>query len=445
MSSTVTHPEPSPSVTSPIAGSVVPGMGHERLYDARFAAAYLSNTCLLIAVGFLFRYADFVKALGGDEGTLGWITGVGTAGAVVMRLIQGDAIDRVGARIIWIIAMIGYSIGLASHLLITSVDGPWIYLTSLLMSGCLSGAFGASITHVSLRAPKHRVTEILGTLGSSGFVGMALGPALGDWVYGWGMQPGDELDSAVRLLAVRRLFVAAIIAAIASTLLVFLATAGEKRVIRKLKRRPPSWLLLRRYHPGRLLLVAVAMGAGIGLIQVFVRPFAEHLSVANLRVFFITYASTAFTIRMATRTWHATVGERRMIIVGLSALAMAMLSFLPVTGEWGLVVPALVAGFAHALLFPSVVSTGCAAFPSRYRGLASTLVLACFDLGNLIGRPLCGQVVVIAKDLGYNGFAVMFASVAIGLALVIVVFIWPVPSRRRRRLPFGDTQRLNGG
>ncbi|MCA9107802.1 MAG: MFS transporter [Planctomycetales bacterium] len=409
------------------------------MYDGRFLAAYLSNTCLLIAVGFLFRYADFVKALGGNEASLGWITGIGTSGAVVMRLIQGNAIDRFGARWIWLLAMLGYTAAVAAHLLINSVNGPWIYITSLLMSGFLSGAFGASITHVSLRAPRHRVTEILGTLGSSGFVGMALGPALGDVIFGWGLAEGQELDAAMRLAAVRRLFVGAIIFGLISTLLVFVATWGEAPRKRLRKKRPATWLLLRRYHPGRLLLVAVAMGAGIGLIQVFVRPFSEHLGVANLRVFFLTYAATAFTIRMTTRTWYASMGERRMIFVGLGALALAMFAFVTVQSEWGLLIPAFIAGFAHALLFPSVVSTGCAAFPVRYRGLASTLVLACFDIGNLIGRPACGQLVTLARQWGYDGFDVMFTGAGLALATVILIFAWPPrgivgrPQPRRRR------------
>ena len=42
----------------------------------------------------------------------------------------------------------------------------------------VAGVFGASITYISTRAPAHRMAEIIGMLGTSGFVGMVAGTML---------------------------------------------------------------------------------------------------------------------------------------------------------------------------------------------------------------------------------------------------------------------------
>ena len=68
-------------------------MPHDRApsgaYGPRFWATYLANIGLMVAVSLLFRYADFVAAMGGSEEQLGVITGIGMLGAISARCFQG--------------------------------------------------------------------------------------------------------------------------------------------------------------------------------------------------------------------------------------------------------------------------------------------------------------------------------------------------------------------
>lgn len=165
-----------------------------------FGHAYLANTSLMIAVSMLFRYADFVTYLGGTEYELGWIVGVGMLGALLMRAVLGAGIDRYGASNIWVASVALVVLSLVGHLWIDRLDSPLIYLLRILYTVSLAGAFGASITFVSLRAPASRTGEVIGSLGSSGFVGMALGPLLADGLFA---------QSAEGRVAVDRLFLVA--------------------------------------------------------------------------------------------------------------------------------------------------------------------------------------------------------------------------------------------
>ena len=77
-------------------------------------------------------------------------------------------------------------------------------------------------------------------------------------------------------------------------------------------------------------------------------------------------------------------------------MVVAMLLFTVAANQWLLCLPAIALEIAHALLFPSLIAEGTAALPSRNRGLATTVVLAFFDMGTLVGSPIAGGIVSYA-------------------------------------------------
>ena len=152
-------------------------------FGTAFWCAYVANTTLMVAVSLMFRYSDFVTHLGGTEYELGWIVGIGMIGALMMRVLQGAGIDRYGAGNIWLLSVGLVLFSLLAHLTVTRIDTPYVYVIRMLYTISLAGAFGSSITFISLRAPAHRTGEAIGALGSSGFVGMAVGPVIADAIF----------------------------------------------------------------------------------------------------------------------------------------------------------------------------------------------------------------------------------------------------------------------
>ena len=388
------------------------------MYNRNFWLAYAANTTLMVCVSTLVRYANFVTLRGGNELTLGLIVGVGMVGALAMRGALGLATDRYGARRVWIASLVLIILSLAGHWAITPYDGPLfdaaVYLARIMQMVGMAGAFGASLTFISLRAPAHRIGEMVGTLGSSGFIGLALGPLLADAMF----PPGVPITVAM----VQRMFLAAGIAACVSLFLTFLATAGSRPI--KQKPRPPAWWLLKRYHPGALLICAAAMGIGVMLPSTFLQPYAESLGIHHIRTFFFVYAATAFGVRIVTRHFTDRHGIRFTAQLGFAFLAVSMLSFIAVKSEWMLALPASLGGVAHAFMFPAIVKGGSISFPARYRGLATTLVLSMFDLSNLFGQPAIGAVVEFAPRIGLPGYATMFTGMSLIMILAGVAAIW---------------------
>jgi len=383
------------------------------VYGSTFWLAYAANTALMIAFSILFRYANFVTYVGGDEVDLGWIVGVGAVGALIMRVVLGVGIDRYGSRLVWLSSLSLILVSLLAHTQITTAHGPAVYMARIMLATGLAGTFGASLTFISFQAPPQRMGEMIGVLGSSGFIGMAFGATVGDMLFAVGP---DEITAA----HVDRMFLAA--AALIGVSFVAAAWATRRCPRPARRRRPPLAAVLRRYHPGRLLLVAAAMGTAITLPHVFLVTFAKERGIHEIKSFFIVYAIAAFALRLATRHLTDRWGTRPVTLLGLAALAASMLLYLLVYEPWQFAFPAVVAGAAHALLFPAVVAGGNRAFPSRYRGLAGTLILAMFDLGNLIGHPAIGSILGFAKQRGWPAYAVMFVIVAIFLLAVATFY-----------------------
>lgn len=382
----------------------------QRIYGATFWFTYASNLLITTANAAMFRYGDFVTFEGGTELTLGLIVGIGMVGSLLMRAGQGVGIDRYGVRKIWLWSSVLYVIATLGHLLVTDIEGPLVFVLRVLYQTALAGVFGSSITYISRSSPVYKMAEVVGTLGTSGFLGMILGALLVDRIYGLGEVSGDE---------VRNMFLAAAALGAVSGVFAWLATRHDAAPLQR--RHVPMLWLLRRYHPGPLLVMGVTMGFGLGLSTTFLRPFAASLNIPSIGTFFSVYAVTAFITRMSIRQLPEKIGIRAMVLLGVIFLALDMLSYLIVSAEWQFVFPAIIIGVAHAILFPAVVAGGSSAFPDRYRGLGTTVMLAMFDLGMLIGSPTAGTILRVADFAGLPKYPTMFVALA---AMFSVIALW---------------------
>jgi hypothetical protein len=147
----------------------------------------------------------------------------------------------------------------------------------------------------------------------------------------------------------------------------------------------------------------------------------------------------AFVTRLAIRRLPLWIGIRGMMLLGLANLALGILLFVPVREAWHLYLPAVFLGVAHACMFPAVVAGGSTAFPARYRGLGTAVMLAMFDVGNVIGPPAFGAIWQLAEVWGWGPFQTAFFAAAGFLTALGVAFLW---MSRNSRLEVGAITRL---
>jgi len=379
----------------------------EAAYGPRFWFAYAANATMVTANALLTRYVAFLELYepANVELYLGAIIATGMIGSLLMRLWQGTAMDRHGPGKVWVVSAASLSLACLLHLAVASwVSGPMflvcvfglriVYMTSL------AGAFGASMMYISRRAGPHRMAEMVGTLGTSGFVGLILGPLLGDFLFA--TQP-------VQPWQVQSMFGIAAALALVSLGFAFCATRGNLPPTLP-SRRPPLWGLLRKYYPGSILAVGLALGVGSVFPMMFLANFVRHNGLDGMWLYFMMHSVAAFATRLLIRHFAEQYGLRRMVLIGLSSQILSYLLYLPVHAQWHLLFPAAAAGIAHAFLFPAIVAGGSSTFPARYRGIATSLSLGSIDLGMLIGGPLVGGLLHMAAWLAWPIYETTFVS-----------------------------------
>jgi MFS family permease len=390
-------------------------------YGSAFWWAYLSNVLAMTGVALLFRYADFITMLGGTEFHLGWIVGIGMVGSLVMRLVLGTWMDRHGAAMLWFGSIFLFAATCLAHLAVTTPSGVAIYALRIAYCCAVAGLNGASVTFVSARAPDERVAEVVGVLGTGGFLATVVGTMFGDYLLG-------SIQVAPSKVAL--MFVVAGGLSIVALPFAWIATRGERQtreIALRLKESGTTHnessllTILRRYNPGSILIVVVAVGVVLGLPSTFLRSYAANIGIPRIGLFFFAYAVAAIVIRIPTRRWAERFGPRRIIIAGTLGSMASLLLLLPVSSEWQLLIPAVAFGCSHGILFPSLVAAGSVSFPSEHRGLATILILAAWDLGILVGSPMAGAVVKYSESFGLAPYPTMFISIA---GLVGLTAVW---------------------
>jgi MFS family permease len=380
------------------------------VYDTRFWLAFASNLGTALAVSLLFRYADLVGWLGGGEFELGWIVGVGMLGSLTMRFVLGRTIDRHGARTVWMTSLAVLSAAFFGHLLLGSCNGPAIYLLRIVYASSIAGVYGSSLTWIGGRVPRAQLAEFVGMLGASGFIAMGLGNGLGDLLAG----------GANEAVYIRRLFIVAGSLNASSMIFCWLATRGPVRLVEPSHSSMAS--LLWRYSPRGVLLVGVATGVALGLPATFLRTFTAELGIAGMTTFFCVYAGAALIARVCARRWPERFGLSPVMLLGLVLITVGLLSFLLVDAAWQLVVPAVILGVAHAIVFPPTIAASTLAFPAHANGLGTMLSLAAYDLGVLIGAPSAGALVRYSGRFGMSPYPTMFATIATVVGLISLIF-----------------------
>lgn len=392
--------------TTETAVATLPKQSGETIYNQTFWLAYVANVSLMCANALTFRFAELIAHLGGTEQIAGFVVSVGVIGTLVARFVLGQAIDRYGTRTLWTMSSVMFVAGCGMFL--ACKEPSWgIYGARIVFSVGLAGMHTCSFVHIQNQVPAHRRTEVIGSLGTSGFVGMIAGAQLGDWIF------KALQDGRPQFLA---LFGGAAVLGLFYFIIVLYLTRHV--VHQRPHETPAAHQLIFRYWPGSVALVAIMMGFSFTVTTVFLTRFATHLNLSGIGTFFTGYAVAAFIFRIFTGYWSKTRGRHWMILMGLGGhcVGHCMLPF--VTQEWHFLIPSIACGFGHAMLFPAVISLGAGAFPKEYRGSGTTIVLGFADLGAALSAPILGRIIVYFDQVGFT--PMFFTSSSIALLIGVV-------------------------
>ncbi|PQZ49819.1 MULTISPECIES: MFS transporter [Bacillus] len=367
----------------------------ERLWTKNYIM--LTITALLLFSGFYLLMPTlpiFIKQLGGSESQVGFIIGVFTISAVILRPIVGGLMDRYGRRVFIISGLLFFAITMYFYDWVTGV----IFLVVLRILHGISWAIattsiGTAVTDV---IPQSRRGEGMGWYGLAMTLGMALGPILGLWI--------------VKSLSFHYLFLLCTALAIMAFILAF----GTKiPAVQHTSKKPIS------FFEKTVLPVAIVtffLSFTFGGITTFLPLFAANIQV-NAGTFFLVYAVTLTVIRPLAGKISDKHGEGIIIVPALFILIVALLVLAMTNGIVGLVITAILYGIGFGSVQPALqIVTLRLASPEK-RGVANATFFTAFDLGIGLGAILLGFV---SQLMGYQ---MIFIVCAVSGFISLLIFI----------------------
>jgi MFS family permease len=158
------------------------------------------------------------------------------------------------------------------------------------------------------------------------------------------------------------------------------------------------------------------MALGFTAIFVFVPTYVMTAGLGPVGLFFLSYGATAVTWRIFFSWIPDRLGPSRLIVPGLAAYSLAMALLAVSDSQLSLVLSGFVAGIAHGVTYPVVLSVSIHRSSESDRGSATAVFSSIFDTGLILAAPVLGLLIVL---FGYRTmFSLIAACLLVGLFLV---------------------------
>lgn len=374
-----------------------------RLFTAAFIALGLAELAYFVAQGVLIQVTPlFAKnELGADPLGVGIAVGAFSVTALILRPWSGRESDRRGRRPLLVIGAAVATLAILGHIVTSEL---WVLVALRLALGVGEALFFvAGFAMLADLAPPGRAGEALSFNSLALYLGIALGPVLGEWLLdGWGY--------GVAWAA------AALLSALAAGISVGLpltgrAPAGEDE---------PFVLI----HPGALwpsigLFTGVAAMAGF---LAFVPSYGrDDLGMAASGPVLLVFGLVVVGCRVLFATLPDRMPSFRLIAAALVAVAVGLAISGLERSVGGLLVGAAVMALGVAFLTPAVFAAIVERIRPGERGAAFGTVTIFIDLA-FGGGPVLMSLIVDAADVPVafiSGAALPFVGALGALAVVL--------------------------
>ena len=351
-----------------------------------------------------------------DASTIGVGIAIGAfaIGSLLLRPVVGWGSDRYGRRPMLVFGALLSIAALGLHLVVDSL--PLFIVARAMLGAAEAFFFVAFLAAASDLAPPGRRGEAFNLASLALYIGLALGPPIGETV----------LDSvgydAVWVAAAGLTIVAAVLSlAVPETAPAVLAAAtGEPKRVR-----------VRLFHPAGLfpgLLVLLGTWGMAGYFA-FVPLHAKQIGMSGSAVPLTVYAALVVVLRLAFAKLPDQIGAARLSGTALVVAAVGLTIIGLVQTPLGLVAGSAVFAFGMAFMMPALLTLAVSRADETERGAVVGTTSLFLDLSFGLSPAVLGAVAGVA---GYDGAFLVSAAVAgCGAALLAVrrhALAAPVPA-----------------
>ena len=371
-----------------------------RLVTAEFVRLGVAALAYFFADGVLLPTVPlYVEGpLGAGDIAVGFAVGSFSATALLLRPWAGRIADRSGRRQLMIIGAATFAVSVAGYGLADAV--PVLVVLRLLTGVGEAFFFVGAVTAMSDLAPPERRGEAISLFSLSLYVGIALGPPVGEAVAGrFGFPAAWLLSSG---------------AAVTALLLARRVGGFEEAGLDDGPHGPGRLIHPAGVLPGILLLTGLW---GMGGFLAFVPLYALDHGLPGSGFLLFLFAGIVVVIRAAGARLPDRLGAVRATRAALACIMIGLV----IIGAWrspvGLVVGTVVLAVGVALATPAIMMLALQDVPAHERGSVMGTVSMSIDLAFGLGPATLG---VVAAATGRGGLFLVAAGVAaVGLVLVV--------------------------
>jgi MFS family permease len=399
-------------VTAPPTGGPV------RLVTVPFLALAVATLAFFVAAGIGLPVAPlFVEQqLHADRIGVGVAIASFSIAALILRPVVGWASDRFGRRPLLIGGSLLSVVALALHLVAT--DLPMFIAARALLGAAEGFYFVAALAAGSDLAPETRRGEAISFLSLSLYLGIAIGPPI-----------GEQLLKAGGYSAV---WIAAGGVAIVAAGLAWMVPETAPNVVRRGPRTRTPLIHPAGIFPGVVILFGLWGMAGL---LTFLPAYARHVGLSDSGLPLAMYALVVVGLRVVGARWPDRFGAARLsgIALAVSAVGLAILGLWP--SPVGLYAGVLVFASGVAFTMPALLTLAVSRVPEGERGTVVGTATLFLDIVFGTAPVALG---FIADDLGYGAAFLASAGFA-ALASVLLVLRRSSlqPGRQPAALPSG--------
>lgn len=370
-----------------------------------FLGISLSVLAFFVASGMFLPATPRYTAgpLGGSDFAVGLVIGSFSVSSLLLRPFAGRWADVGGRRRLLIIGACLQVVAAAGHLVADSIA--LLIVMRLLLGAAEALFFVAALAAATDLAPEHRRGEALSLISTSLYLGVAVGPALAEWLNDHGGFPAIwTVATVISVLAV--------------------AVSGLAReTLPPTERRPagsPGSLLHRRgIIPGLLILCGAW---GMGPYFAFLPLMAEQRGFGGVGGYLAAFALAVIGLRLVGARLPDRIGAARLsgTALVLSAVGLALIGLL--STETGLWVGSVVFGAGIAFTFPALVAMSVQGVVPAERGAVVGTTSLFLDVAFGLSPAVLG---LMAGVTGYGPTFLVSALIATGASAYLLLVRQP--------------------
>ncbi|MBT2683872.1 MFS transporter [Bacillus sp. ISL-37] len=384
------------------SGATQQNPGTEKIWSKDFLFIFLAN--FFIFLGFQMTLPTiplFVEQLGGNDQLIGFVVGIFTFSALLVRPFAGRMLETKGRGFVYLIGLAIFVISVGSFGFAVSIA--FLFLMRVVQGVGWGFSTTASGTIATDLIPPRRRGEGMGYFGLSGNVALAMGPTLG--------------LALAEVITFKQLFLGSAFLGLTAFVLASRITYKTvEKSEREVDRRKWDVYEKSALQPSLLLLFITVTFGGIAS---FLPLYSAQKGIEGIQWYFFIFAMALMLSRSFAGKLYDKKGHGAVFLPGtlLIMIAMILLAWLP--NSLVMFIAAGLYGFGFGSVQPALQAWAVQDAPMNRKGMANATFFSFFDLGVGVGAMAFGQ---IGHWLGYGSIYIA-SAISVSISIILYIFM----------------------